>query len=80
MEKPPAKPSPVKFLPPLPQSMRNLPPRTRLYVGLAFLAWGTLGIYMSDRAEKQLGFEAGPTDQEKLRELLPQIKVVERKE
>ncbi|RAL64298.1 hypothetical protein DID88_002190 [Monilinia fructigena] len=46
-------------------SFRALPPRTRAMIGASFLAWGTIGLYLSDTAEKKLGFE--PTEQDKAR-------------
>ncbi|KAG4413524.1 hypothetical protein IFR04_013352 [Cadophora malorum] len=45
----------------------NLTPRTRLLVGTSFLAWGTLGLYLTDRAESTLGFEATEQDREALK-------------
>lgn len=41
---------------------------------MAFLAWGTIGLYMSDRAEKKFGLESTEKD----KEALPRITVVER--
>ncbi|KUJ10240.1 uncharacterized protein LY89DRAFT_723501 [Mollisia scopiformis] len=60
------------------QSFRNLSPRTRIGVGIAFLAWGTIGLYISDNAEKRLGFEATEKDREALGVVVPRITVVER--
>ncbi|KAM3076927.1 hypothetical protein ACMFMG_003606 [Clarireedia jacksonii] len=40
-------------------SFKTLPPRTRAMIGLSFLAWGTIGLFLSDTAEKKLGFEPG---------------------
>ncbi|TVY19230.1 hypothetical protein LARI1_G002197 [Lachnellula arida] len=56
------------------QSFRNLSPRTRMGLGVGFLAWGTIGLYISDRAEKKFGLEASERD----REALPRITLVER--
>lgn len=38
------------------------------------------GLYVSDAAEKKLGFEPGPEDRERLERALPRITVVEREE
>ncbi|CAL3969962.1 unnamed protein product [Diplocarpon coronariae] len=38
-------------------SLFALPPRTRILAGAAFLAWGTIGLYVSDRAERELQSE-----------------------
>jgi hypothetical protein len=59
---------------------RNLPPRTRLGVGLAFLVWGTAGLFLSDSAERKLGFEASEKDRAALESMVPKITVVEREE
>lgn len=62
------------------QAFRNLTPRTRALVGFSLLAWGTIGLYLSDTAEKKFGFE--PTEQEKkeLEKVIPKITVVDREE
>ncbi|TVY59327.1 hypothetical protein LSUE1_G009482, partial [Lachnellula suecica] len=57
-----------------PRSFKSLSPRTQMGVGLAFLAWGTIGLYVADSAEKRFGFEPSEKD----REALPKISVVER--
>ena len=44
------------------------------------LAWGTAGLFLSDTAEKELGFEATEADKEALKEFLPKISTVERDE
>ncbi|KAJ8071791.1 hypothetical protein OCU04_002105 [Sclerotinia nivalis] len=55
-------------------SFRALPPRTRAMIGASFIAWGTIGLYLSETAEKKLGFE--PTEQDKAK--MPKITVVEK--
>jgi hypothetical protein len=62
------------------RSFLNLSPRTRLAVGASFLVWGTIGLYITDTAEKKLGFEASPGDRERLDGVMPRISVVERTE
>ena len=47
-------------------------------VGVAFLAWGTIGLYVSDGVEKKLGFEPSQKDKEALEALMPTITLVER--
>lgn len=51
---------------------------TRIGVGLAFLAWGAIGLYISDTAEKKLGFEPSQRDREALEAAVPKITLVER--
>jgi len=60
------------------RSFRNLSPRTRLTVGLGIIAWGAIGLYVSDTAEKKFGFEPSERDKEALREVMPKITVVEK--
>lgn len=55
-------------------SFRALPPRTRAMIGASFIAWGTIGLYLSDTAEKKLGFE--PTEQDKAK--MPKFTIVEK--
>lgn len=62
------------------RSFRNLSPRTRIGVGLAFLSWGMAGIYISDSAEKRWGFEASEKDILSLKEAVPRVVVVDREE
>ncbi|KAJ2987622.1 hypothetical protein NUW58_g4400 [Xylaria curta] len=38
---------------PLLQSFRNLSPKTRIGVGLGLLAWGAVGLQISDRTEER---------------------------
>jgi len=60
------------------RTFRNLSTRTRIGVGLAFLAWGTIGLYISDSAEKKLGFEPTQKDREALEAVVPKITIVDR--
>ncbi|KAE8443818.1 hypothetical protein EG329_001325 [Mollisiaceae sp. DMI_Dod_QoI] len=60
------------------QNFRNLSPRTRIGIGVAFLAWGTIGLYISDNAEKKLGLEPTQKDREALEAVLPKFTTVER--
>jgi len=39
---------------------------------------GTIGLYISDRAEKKLGFEPTPAEQEAWAATLPKITTIER--
>jgi len=48
---------------------------------LAFLAWGTIGLYLSDNVvEKKLGLEASEKDRKALEAVVPRIVAVEREE
>jgi hypothetical protein len=63
-----------------PRAFRNLPQRTRVGVGVGILAWGAIGLYISDSAEKKLGLEPSQQDKEALQAVVPRISVVEREE
>jgi hypothetical protein len=62
------------------RSYRNLPTLAKLGVGGGLLAWGAIGLFLSDRAEETFGFK--PTEEEKaaLDRLTPKIHVVERQQ
>ena len=53
------------------RSFRNLAPRTRLVVGLGIITWGGVGLWLSDTAEKKLGWEPTELDRMRLKEGLP---------
>jgi len=60
------------------KSYRRLPSRTRVGVGLGVIAWGVIGLAVSDRAEEKFGFT--PTEQDKaaLDRVTPKIHAVDR--
>ncbi|KAH6659762.1 hypothetical protein BKA67DRAFT_529900 [Truncatella angustata] len=60
------------------QSYRNLSPRTRLGVGVGILAWGFIGLQLSDRAEERFGLKATEEDKAALSHLAPRIVTVEK--
>jgi hypothetical protein len=60
------------------RSFRGLSLRGRLGVGLGLLAWGTIGLYLSNTAEKKLGLEPTEKDREALGKMVPNITTVER--
>lgn len=49
-------------------------------MGVAVLAWGAAGLYISDRAEEKFGFTPTEKDKEELRQMTPHIVTVEREE
>ncbi|KAI0909316.1 hypothetical protein F4824DRAFT_461401 [Ustulina deusta] len=59
------------------QSFRNLSPKTRIGVGLGLLAWGVIGLQLSDRAEERY-FKPTEEDHAQLREMSPRITTVDR--
>ncbi|KAI1133756.1 hypothetical protein F5Y10DRAFT_4454 [Nemania abortiva] len=59
------------------QSFRNLSPKTRIGVGLGLLAWGAIGLQLSDRAEERY-FKPTEEDRAALRQVTPRITVVDK--
>ncbi|KAI2624372.1 hypothetical protein GGR54DRAFT_573582 [Hypoxylon sp. NC1633] len=60
------------------QSFRNLSFRTRIGVGLGLLAWGAIGLHLSDRAEERYGFRPSEEDKAALARAMPSITTVAR--
>ncbi|KAF3068635.1 hypothetical protein V8C43DRAFT_267786 [Trichoderma afarasin] len=60
------------------KAYQNLTPKTRLGVGVAIIAWGGLGLYISDKAEEKLGFTPTEEDKAELRNLAPKITTVDK--
>lgn len=59
------------------RTFRNLSPKTRIGVGLGLLAWGVVGLQLSDRAEERY-FKPTEEDRAALRQMAPQIVTVDR--
>ncbi|KAI5366217.1 hypothetical protein Slin14017_G038570 [Septoria linicola] len=62
------------------QSYRNLPQKTRLLVGGGIMAWGAIGLFISDKAEQAFGLTPTEQDKEKLQDAIPKIQFVVDKE
>ncbi|KAI0152213.1 hypothetical protein F4776DRAFT_659138 [Hypoxylon sp. NC0597] len=60
------------------QSFRNLTPKARIGVGLGLLAWGAIGLQLSDRAEERYGLKPTEEDKAALEKAMPRITAVER--
>ncbi|KAH8592895.1 hypothetical protein B0O99DRAFT_689112 [Bisporella sp. PMI_857] len=60
------------------RSFLNLSPQTRIVLGTGMLAWGTIGLYLTDKAEKNMGLEATQADKDALRAAIPRIVQVEK--
>ncbi|KAM0458148.1 hypothetical protein ACHAPV_001520 [Trichoderma viride] len=56
----------------------NLAPGTRLGVGVAIIAWGCAGLYLSDKAEEKFGYTPTEEDKSALRDMAPKITTVEK--
>lgn len=62
------------------RAYKSLSPKARAGVGLGIIAWGTVGLYLSDKAEEKFGYTPTEKDKEDLRNLAPHITTVERGE
>ncbi|USW54421.1 hypothetical protein Slin15195_G077400 [Septoria linicola] len=60
------------------QSYRNLPQKTRLLVGSGIMAWGAIGLFISDKAEQAFGLTPTEQDKEKLQDAIPKIQFVDK--
>ena len=60
------------------RAYRNLSTRTRLMIGGGIIAYGTLGLFVSDKAEQAFGFAPTEEDRRRLKEAIPKIHTIER--
>ncbi|KAI0877272.1 hypothetical protein GGS24DRAFT_497972 [Hypoxylon argillaceum] len=58
-------------------SFRALSTKTRIGVGLGLLAWGLIGLQLSDRAEERY-FKPSEEDRAALRQITPRVTTVDR--
>ncbi|KAG6001355.1 hypothetical protein E4U21_004418 [Claviceps maximensis] len=59
-------------------TFKNLSPKTRLGVGIGIITWGLLGLYLSDHAERKLGYTPSEKDKEDLWKWAPTVTTVDR--
>jgi len=50
----------------------------RIGVGVGIIAWGAIGLYLSDRAEERYGLTPSEADKAALEKVTPKILVVDR--
>jgi hypothetical protein len=50
-----------------------------LFLGGGIIAWGAFGLLASDKAEEFFGFTPTSEDKEKLKEVMPRVREVERR-
>ncbi|CBX90681.1 hypothetical protein IAQ61_002170 [Plenodomus lingam] len=62
------------------QWYKNLAPKTRIMVGVGIMAYAGAGLYFADTIEEKLGLKPTEEEKEELRNALPKISVVERKD
>ncbi|KAJ0167690.1 hypothetical protein CTA2_987 [Colletotrichum tanaceti] len=58
------------------KAYKNLSPKTRLGVGVAVLAWGAAGLYLSDQAEEK--YQPTPEEKAVVDKYVPKVTVVDR--
>lgn len=47
-------------------------------MGASLLAWGVVGLYLSDQAEEKYGFKPSEKDKAELDKMTPKIRLVDR--
>ncbi|KFH47810.1 hypothetical protein ACRE_013680 [Hapsidospora chrysogenum ATCC 11550] len=62
------------------KAYKNLSRKTRAGVGIAVIAWGGAGLYLSERAEERFGLTPSEKDMEELRKYKPQIITIDKSE
>ncbi|KAK4181897.1 hypothetical protein QBC36DRAFT_1298 [Triangularia setosa] len=60
------------------QTYKGLSPKARLGVGFGLLAWGLVGLQLSDKAEEKLGYTPTEQDRVELDKMIPKIHSVSR--
>jgi hypothetical protein len=59
---------------------RAITPKTRVFIGVGVMAYAGMGLFLSDKAEEKFGLTPTEKDMEELREALPKISTVDRKD
>ncbi|OAL03498.1 hypothetical protein IQ06DRAFT_344745 [Phaeosphaeriaceae sp. SRC1lsM3a] len=62
------------------QWYRAITPKTRMMIGAGVMAYAGAGMYLSDKAEEKLGLTPTEQDLKDLRDALPKISTVDRKD
>ncbi|KAH3952004.1 hypothetical protein HBI56_146610 [Parastagonospora nodorum] len=62
------------------QWYRAITPKTRIMIGVGVMAYAGAGLFLSDKAEEKFGLTPTEKDMAELRESLPKISTVDRKE
>lgn len=62
----------------LTRSYRGLSSKGRLGLGVGLLAWGVIGLYLSDRAEEKFGYKPTEQDNDELEKYTPKIHVIDK--
>ncbi|KAH7382640.1 hypothetical protein DE146DRAFT_760475 [Phaeosphaeria sp. MPI-PUGE-AT-0046c] len=62
------------------QWYRAITPKTRMMIGAGVMAYAGAGLFLSDKAEEKFGLTPTEQDLKDLREALPKISTVDRKD
>lgn len=62
------------------RSYRNLSMRSRMLIGGGIMVYAAAGLLLSDKAEQAFGFVPTEEDKRRLKEAVPKIHVVDKKE
>ncbi|KAM5348070.1 hypothetical protein ACJ41O_007894 [Fusarium nematophilum] len=62
------------------RAYKNLSPKTRLGLGVAILAWGTAGLFLTDEVEKMFGYTPTEEDKARLNKYTPKIITIDKNE
>jgi len=58
---------------------KNIPPKTRMIIGVGVMAYAGAGLYISDKAEEKFGLTPTEKDREQLQDVIPKISTIEKR-
>ncbi|KAI4623343.1 hypothetical protein J4E83_004736 [Alternaria metachromatica] len=58
---------------------KNIPPKTRMIIGVGVMAYAGAGLYISDKAEEKFGLTPTDQDREQLRDVIPKVSTIEKR-
>jgi len=58
---------------------KSIQPKTRMMIGVGIMAYAGAGLYLSDKAEEKFGLTPTEKDRKELREAIPRISPVEKR-
>ncbi|KAI4657171.1 uncharacterized protein J4E79_007787 [Alternaria viburni] len=61
------------------QWFKNIPPKTRMIIGVGVMAYAGAGLYISDKAEEKFGLTPTEKDREQLQDVIPKISTIEKR-
>lgn len=61
-----------------PRAYKSLSPKARMGVGVGVIAWGVIGLHLSDQAEEKFGYTPSEKDKEELWKWTPKVTTVDK--